>query len=318
MLNLYPNNLIEKTQTVVNYLKPAPNEESTLKSKEYIDQPNRQKLFGDSMPDAMWECDIKSYITCVDPAAEQYENGDVSKFMRFHGIINRSKALLYNTNGELKDFFEKHNACTENEERSNNEPKKSFFQVQICSEHILDAVNGVLELFKLEPGSAELESREFAITNRINDALAISEPGSDDSIDLITFASSSLNEKKYSGDTGKLKQVIINFLGNFSKFTENGKITIKYKSISENLAGEEISIIVTDCGPVIAWDRIFKPFFRSTIKLTNKISGSETILPLSEAIVKLISGNGISVENELSVGSRFYFNLNLKKVRRTF
>jgi len=302
MLNLYPDNLVVNPQMAVDYFKTAVNEESTLKSKEYISQLNRQKLFIDSMPDAMWECDIKSYITCVDPAAEQYANGDFSKFMRFYGIINHSKAMLYNTN----------------EERSNHEPKNYFSQIQLCSEHILDAVHGVLELFKLEPGSAELESREFAITSRINDALSIPASGADGrNDDLITFTASSLNEKKYGGDPGKLKQIIINFLGNFSKFTENGKITIKYKSFSENLTAEEISIIVTDCGPAIAWDQIFKPFFSSTIKMTNKINGSETILPLSEAIVKLISGNGISVENELGVGSKFYFNLNLKKVRRT-
>ncbi|HNY11673.1 MAG TPA: response regulator [Candidatus Wallbacteria bacterium] len=261
----------------------------------------------------------------------------------FYGIIKKSEALLYNANEESNEFSEISDTCDqigpvsylsheirtplnsilgfskllEIGEQLSGEQQNYISHIQNCSKHVLSVVNSILDLSKIENGSAELEYREFIINNVINDAIAIVAPGACEQNNPIIFDPSSFDGKKYFGDAGKFKQVIINLLGNASKFTNNGKITIELKSLSETLTDEEISVTVTDSGSGIAWDKIdniFKPFFGSSQKMKNKNSGAGIGLPLSNAIVKLMGGSGISVESKIGVGSKFCFSLKLKKM----
>ncbi len=260
----------------------------------------------------------------------------------FYGVIKRSEALLYGANEELDEFcgingasqigpvsYLSHEIRTplnsilgfskllEIGVQLNVEQQNYISHIQNCSRHILSVVNSILDLSKIENGSAELECREFAITNLINEAISIVSPGASEHNNPIIFDPAAFYGKKYSGDAGKLKQVMINLLGNASKFTNNGKITIELKSVSETSTDEEISITVADSGSGIAWDmldNIFKPFFGSSQKMKNKNSGSGIGLPLSNAMVKLMGGGGISVESKPGAGSKFSFNIKLKKV----
>lgn len=204
--------------------------------------------------------------------------------------------------------------------RSYEEQMEYVSHIKKCSSHLLNVADNALALAELKSGAAVLNDEVFGLSGLIEDAAAIVTPIAEKHGNRIELISSSIEGKKYSGDAQKLKQVIINLLGNASKFTYNGKIAVECESVSENSGDEEIAISVTDNGVGIEREKlhkIFNPFFGAGEKTKNENCGAGIGLSLSDLMVRLMGGSGIMVESEPGIGSRFHFSIKLKKTERT-
>ena len=119
----------------------------------------------------------------------------------------------------------------------------------------------------------------------------------------------------YTGDAGRLRQVIINILGNAIKFTEQGHVLLDVNgSVADGEAKLEFSIEDTGIGiPAEMLDAIFEKFRQVDESATRKHQGTGLGLAISSALVRLMGGD-MAVESEVGSGSRFSFQISLPTV----
>ncbi len=196
-----------------------------------------------------------------------------------------------------------------------SEVKKYANTIRKSSEHLLGIINDILDMEKIEAKKIVLEKIDFNIYELLDDVIAImSTRASKKDLELIL----KLDEKvpQYViGDPLRLRQVLINLLGNSIKFTQKGYILIEVK-LSEVIEDDYIiNFSVQDTGIGIPEDKIstiFEKFTQASASTTREFGGTGLGLAISKDLVRLMGGD-ISVESTLGVGTKFYFNLVLKK-----
>jgi CheY-like chemotaxis protein len=116
------------------------------------------------------------------------------------------------------------------------------------------------------------------------------------------------------GDQFRLKQVIMNLIGNAIKFTEEGEVILNVSLISRSKNSVKINFSVKDTGIGLTKDqqkRLFKPFVQGNPSTTRKFGGTGLGLSICWSIVKLLGGE-IGLESEINKGSTFFFTLDFK------
>jgi len=174
--------------------------------------------------------------------------------------------------------------------------------------HLLELINEVLDISKIEAGKMELHESEFNVSALIDDLAAMFEMRCKEK--GLSWQVSCLNGSKnvyVRGDSGKLRQVLINLLGNAVKFTDSGTIEL---SVTRANPGT-INFSVCDSGPGITMEmqsRIFDAFTQEEQGLTK--GGTGLGLAIAKQQVALMGGT-LSVESTLRVGTCFHFSLPL-------
>ncbi len=193
---------------------------------------------------------------------------------------------------------------------------KQVNQVELSSKHLLALLNDILDISKIEAGKVELEFDTFNITRLTDIVDSIIRPRAiDKQIDFnITYGENVM--ANLIGDELRLRQVLINLLGNAVKFTPNtGKVTL---AINELERIDDLSLIefsISDSGIGIApenVDKLFKPFEQAEGSITRNFGGSGLGLAISRNIVRLFGGD-IVVNSTLGSGSEFKFAIWLKE-----
>ena len=176
---------------------------------------------------------------------------------------------------------------------------------------LLEVINDILDFSKIEAGELELEDRPFDLTAAVEDVLGLVAMAADrkGTSLLCEFAESC--PTWVSGDRTRLRQVVLNLVGNAVKFTENGKVMLKVETVRRSRSSGEVSLrfAVSDNGigiPVDRMERLFRPFSQVDASTTRLHGGSGLGLVISQAIVVLMGGT-IVVESEDGVGSTFAF-----------
>lgn len=176
-----------------------------------------------------------------------------------------------------------------------------------AGDHLLELINEVLDLTKVESGYIELSSKEIDVSQLIKECLAL--VGSLTNELNIQLHYHNETDAKIIGDRRRLKQVLLNILSNAIKYnSDQGSVYISALSEKES----RLCIHVRDTGPGIPAERmseLFQPFSRLDADKTN-IQGTGIGLTLSRRLVELMKGS-IGVESELGVGSTFSINLPL-------
>jgi len=206
----------------------------------------------------------------------------------FNSIIGFSELLLLNHSENLSDT------------------QKQYIST-ICEEsyYLLNLINGILDLSKIEAGKFEMSIKQFSfnkilfnVTKSLNPKLSEKNLELEYEIDL---------DINLSSDEDRLKQILFNLLGNAIKFTnEGGKILIKTK-----LFNEKLNIHIIDNGIGISRDNIqhlFRPFQQLDQPKSIKTTGTGLGLYLTKKLVNLLGGT-ISCESEEGKGSDFYFTI---------
>ena len=194
------------------------------------------------------------------------------------------------------------------------EMKQFVVSAKNSAESLLDIINDILDLSKIESGKIELEEKSFNLINTIDKAVAllsmkIKEKGLrivkdikiDSSIELI-------------GDPTRVRQIYLNLVSNAVKFTEKGEIIIYVDEQKSEDGKVKIYSYVKDSGIGIPKDKqgsLFKPFSQMDSSHTRKYGGTGLGLAICKEFINLMGGE-IYIESEEGKGSKFQFTMKFK------
>ncbi len=189
--------------------------------------------------------------------------------------------------------------------------------IHSSSESLLKIINDILDFSKIEAGKMELEKRPFDLRASIEDSLdLLASRGLDHQLDL-GYKMDERIPSLVEGDAQRLRQVLVNLLGNAVKFTEKGHVFVKVQKMA-SASGEEgspntMSLLfsVQDSGIGIPPDRLsklFKPFTQADASTARKYGGTGLGLAISRRLVELMGGR-MWAESVPGVGSTFRFTM---------
>ncbi|MGV8120208.1 MAG: response regulator [Candidatus Xenobiia bacterium LiM19] len=180
---------------------------------------------------------------------------------------------------------------------------------------LLKIINDVLDFAKIEASHLELEHCPLNLRNCVEDAIdMVSAIAGQKGIEILFSMEDNVPET-ILGDITRLRQVLINLLGNAVKFTEQGEIEIIIRSTSISDELYELLFTIRDTGVGIPPDRLhllFNAFSQIDSSTTRHYGGTGLGLAISKKIVELMGGN-IGVESTYSEGSRFFFTIRTAK-----
>jgi signal transduction histidine kinase/ActR/RegA family two-component response regulator len=211
-----------------------------------------------------------------------------------NGIIGLTDLLLYD---ELPDAHRKH-----------------LEMIKASSNSLLDIINELLDLSRMESGSLSLNIDELDLRALLQETvLPLSMRAKENNLNFHCDIADNI-PKCMEGDAGRLRQIIINLIGNAIKFTESGEVslTVTLQSDSEP-SKASLLFAVKDTGIGIPEDKletIFKAFRQADDSINRRFGGTGLGLSIASQLINKMGGM-LKVESELGKGSIFYFNIHL-------
>ncbi len=188
-----------------------------------------------------------------------------------------------------------------------------------AGEALLSLVNDILDLSKIEAGQLELESIDFDLRELAEQALEIYALKTDEKgVELACDIAPDVPQR-VRGDPARLRQIILNLIGNAIKFTDQGEIVLHIRRDPQGQEPEELLFSVTDTGIGIPPDKlesIFASFTQVDSSTTRKYGGTGLGLTISRKLVEKMDGR-IWVESEPGRGSTFSFTVRLQPAEST-
>jgi signal transduction histidine kinase/DNA-binding response OmpR family regulator len=183
--------------------------------------------------------------------------------------------------------------------------------IRSSGETLLNIINDILDFSKIEAGKMDLEMQPFYLRDCVESALdLLATPAASKRIDLAYLIEDDVPSVLRS-DITRLRQILVNLLGNAVKFTDQGEVVISVK-VDEELGDQyRLQFSVQDTGigiPEERMDRLFKSFSQIDSSTTRKYGGTGLGLTISEKLVKLLGGD-IWVESEVGKYSIFHFTV---------
>ncbi len=196
------------------------------------------------------------------------------------------------------------------------EQKEYLLDVISSAESLMSLLNDILDLSKIEAGRMDLDPDPISIAELVKDASHFLKFAAvQKELELLSATSFDIPDKLLA-DPLRLRQVLLNLLGNAIKFTEKGSIMLDVQLESEEADWVNLKFSVKDTGPGVPADKqklIFDSFSQADGSITRKHGGTGLGLTISSRLVKMMDGE-IWVESEPGLGSTFYFTARLKKV----
>ncbi|OKS85579.1 hybrid sensor histidine kinase/response regulator [Mucilaginibacter polytrichastri] len=195
--------------------------------------------------------------------------------------------------------------------------------IKSCGDALLSVINDILDFSKIESGNMELEVQDFDLRDCIENVLDIfAAKAAKLDLDLVYQIHQDV-PSQIAGDSLRLRQVLINLIGNAMKFTTSGEVFIDVKKGASNGTYFNLDFSVRDTGigiPADKLDRLFKAFSQVDSSTTRKYGGTGLGLAISDKLVQLMGGS-IKAESEVGIGSTFSFTIKTKaglKAQRTY
>lgn len=188
--------------------------------------------------------------------------------------------------------------------------------VKECGESLLHIVNDILDLSKIEAQKMQLDTQAFEVQACLEQTLALLDQKATQKKLRLGYKVLTDIPKQVFGDSGRLKQILMNLIGNAIKFTEKGHILIKLSADKVSNQQYRIHFDVTDTGIGIAADRIeklFQSFSQADNSITRKYGGTGLGLAISQSLAAMMGGH-IEVHSEPNVGTSFSFSILVEKV----
>jgi PAS domain S-box-containing protein len=197
-----------------------------------------------------------------------------------------------------------------------NPEQQDFLEtVRTSGDALLSLINEILDLSKLEAGKMMLETLDFNLSTCIQEVIELLAPQAHDK-GLEIAALIPANVPIYiQGDASRLRQVIMNLMGNAIKFTSQGEVIIQLELISETDDTATIQFAIIDTGIGITTEdknNLFQPFTQVDASITRKYGGTGLGLAICQQLVTLMGGK-IGIKSEIGKGSKFWFNLSFTK-----
>lgn len=174
--------------------------------------------------------------------------------------------------------------------------------------HLLSLINNVLDLAKVEAGHVELEITQLSLASLIEEVVGQLE-GSRGERRVPLHIEVPADLAPISTDASKMRQVLVNLIGNADKFTQSGSITIRVATDDDKYTPRRIEIIDTGVGiPANRLDAVFRPFEQADSSTSRKYGGTGLGLPITVTMCNLL-GASLTVASTLGKGSTFSITL---------
>jgi signal transduction histidine kinase/ActR/RegA family two-component response regulator len=181
--------------------------------------------------------------------------------------------------------------------------------VRSCADALLRLIDDVLDFSKIEAGKLSLDPVEFPIRQVLEDIRKVLGLRAADKGLTLAFTVAPEVPERLVGDPGRLRQVLINLVGNAVKFTDQGRVALDVTLVSAGPSPIEVRFAVTDTGIGIPADKqrlIFDPFAQADGSTTRRFGGTGLGLTISARLVEMLGG-ALSVQSEPGKGSVFSF-----------
>ena len=190
-----------------------------------------------------------------------------------------------------------------------NEQRDYLATVKTSAESLLELINDILDFSKIEARRLELERAEFELRETVGDtAKLLALRGSEKGLELACHVAANVPDALL-GDPGRLRQVLLNVMGNAVKFTAQGEVVLRVEVEAISAGNATLHFAVSDTGIGIAADKqrqIFQAFTQADSSTTRRYGGTGLGLAIALRLVELMGGR-MWVESEVGRGSTFHF-----------
>lgn len=178
-------------------------------------------------------------------------------------------------------------------------------------ESLLNLINDILDFSKIEAGKLDLDLHEFDLENVLMDTVStLVWRTNEKNLELPCFVDPE-SRLTLKGDSYRLRQILVNLIGNAIKFTDSGEVVVRTRTVSRENGNIRIHFSVTDTGIGISEskiNRLFQSFSQVDASTTRNYGGTGLGLVISQNLVELMGGR-IGIESQDGVGSTFWFEI---------
>ncbi|MBQ5804678.1 MAG: hypothetical protein IIW22_02745, partial [Erysipelotrichaceae bacterium] len=199
-----------------------------------------------------------------------------------------------------------------NEESASDKVKEYLQKISDSAHHLLGIINDILDMSRIESGRMQIRNEEFSFSREIEQVNTIIASQCRDKGLLYDCEIIGHVDEYYVGDAVKLKQILINTLGNAVKFTpEGGKVTLLIEEGIEYEDKKTLKFTVKDTGIGMSKEylpHIFEAFSQEDSSSTSRYGSTGLGMPITRSIVELMNGH-MEVESEKGKGTTFYMTV---------
>jgi signal transduction histidine kinase/ActR/RegA family two-component response regulator len=183
--------------------------------------------------------------------------------------------------------------------------------VESSADALLNVINDILDFSKMEAGKLSLDPIEFDLRASLDNIMPLFSARADEKKVRLAHSVAADVPALLIGDPGRLRQIIVNLVGNAIKFTEQGEVVLRVELGAGNSVGDTVHISVADTGIGIPADKqaaIFDSFAQADASTTRKFGGTGLGLSIASQLTRLMGGR-IWVESQVGVGSSFHVEI---------
>ncbi|MGC9942310.1 MAG: response regulator [Verrucomicrobiota bacterium] len=187
--------------------------------------------------------------------------------------------------------------------------------IKTSADSLLSVINDILDFSKIEAGKLAIEKLDFDLKTVVSDAVALLAPRAHAKNVALTYASLDKLNAQLVGDPSRLRQILLNLIGNAIKFTDAGEVSLEITQTGKSDSLVELSFSVRDTGIGIsdeAKKMLFQSFTQADTSTTRRFGGTGLGLAISRKLVELMGGS-IGVNSVLGKGSTFWFTMPFAK-----
>jgi hypothetical protein len=197
------------------------------------------------------------------------------------------------------------------EASENGEQRKLLDSVKTSADSLLAVVNDILDFSKIEAGQLDLECHTFSLHKLVQSTIKSVAVLAGHKDIQVAYGIGENVPKFVRGDHMRLRQILLNLLGNGVKFTKRGLVSLEIRNIGGEAGRAEVCFTVRDTGmgiPPEHLEMIFDRFSQSDLSISRKYQGTGLGLAISRKLCRMMGGD-IKVESEVGIGSTFTFNV---------
>ncbi len=196
-----------------------------------------------------------------------------------------------------------------------HEQREYLATVKTSADSLLTVINDILDFSKIEAGKLEFENVEMSVRDTLGDTMrTLAHRAHERGLEFACRIKPDV-PAWVTGDPGRLRQVVVNLIGNAIKFTETGEVVLEVEKVAEDEETVTLHFSVRDTGIGISADKlslIFDAFTQADTSTTRQYGGTGLGLAITRRLVEIFNGK-IWAESELGRGSTFHFTARLRR-----